>query len=132
MCVQGVCSSSGLVPVSRCPFSDEPIVNGQIIATSLPFTQMTCLEVYSYIYLSLNQFPNYCATNSDFAKSCCNFCKSELLNTYRNASCVDTDSVNCPGYVSYCDTPSIIGNQTVKQYCPLTCGTCKSKFCDFI
>ena len=129
MCIQDVCSPSELVPVSSCPFSDEPIVNGQIISASLPFTQMTCLEVYNYIYLNLNQFPNYCATNSDFAKSCCNFCGSTLFQMYRNVSCADSDSVTCPGYASYCATPlATIGNQTVKQYCPLTCGVCKSKF----
>lgn len=76
--MQGECKVSPQIAESSCPFGDDVLVNNHLVMYSnLPKTQMTCEEVFSFISVSLNQFPvSYCA-DSRFKAACCSTCQSK-------------------------------------------------------
>ena len=82
-CIQGVCSPSTYAPVSTCPFGDDVIVNNQSsvngIFAPLPKPQMSCEEIFAFIF-SLKQDPlTFCSIQS-FKSNCCSYCKSININ----------------------------------------------------
>ncbi len=83
ICIQGICTSSALAVVSKCPFGDDVVVNQQTIYNQLPTTQMSCPDVFDFISTTLKQFPlSYCA-DSRFKAVCCKTCSS-YYNNYCN------------------------------------------------
>jgi len=104
ICIQGICTSSALAVVSKCPFGDDVVVNQQTIYNQLPTTQMSCLTKFV-----LKKFEEY-----------------------ENLTCTD-QSAACQTYAFACGTGAALNGVDINVVCPRTCGVCTSnEICEII
>ena len=80
VCQNGQCVASSSVSTT-CPFGDSLITQSQAASAfnlQIPYSQMTCSAVISYLY-SVNLSPLVYCSITAFQQACCTSCQSNLV-----------------------------------------------------
>ena len=147
VCQNGQCVTSSSVSTT-CPYGDSLITQSQAASAfnlQIPYSQMTCASVISYLYSVVLSPLVYCSITA-FQQACCTSCQSneeffsfklylallkwindlfQLLVAYNSLSCYDMYPLLCNTYSSQCSNYNYqINNMPIFITCRRTCGYC--------